>query len=414
MENYLKIISKEEEIPLRTLKDLFLKGEMVIFKNLRGKPLGIGKNLNVKVNANLGTSPEICDIEWERRKLKEAIKAGTDTIMDLSTEGDLDRIRKMFLEESNVPVGTVPIYQAVVETVRKEGALFKMKAKKIFEVIERHAKDGVDFVTVHCGVNKKLLEEMRNNSRIMDMVSRGGAFHITWMVATGKENPLFENYDDLLAIAKEYNLVLSLGDGFRPGALEDANDKLQMEELLVVGELVEKAREEGVQVIVEGPGHVPLNEIEANVLLEKKICKGAPYYVLGPLVTDIALGYDHISAAIGGAIAGKAGADFLCYVTPGEHLRLPTPEDVREGVIAARIAAHAADIARGKKSAKEWDRKLSVFRKNRDWEKEIQSSLFPERAREIWEESKPLHPGVCTMCGEYCSLKLVEEWLKKK
>ena len=412
MENYLKIISKEEGIPLKTLKDLFLKGEMVIFKNLRGKPLGIGKNLKVKVNANLGTSPEICDMEWERRKLKEAIKAGTDTIMDLSTGGDLDSIRKMFLEESNVPVGTVPIYQAVVETIRKEGALFKMKAKKVFEVIERHAKDGVDFVTVHCGVNRKLLEEMRNNSRIMDMVSRGGAFHITWMVATGKENPLFENYDDLLAIAKEYNLVLSLGDGFRPGALEDANDKLQMEELLVVGELVEKAREEGVQVIVEGPGHVPLHEIEANVLLEKKICKGAPYYVLGPLVTDIALGYDHISAAIGGAIAGKAGADFLCYVTPGEHLRLPTPEDVREGVIAARIAAHAADLARG--IDRDVDKEFSKAREDLDWKKMFDLCIDSKRAKEYRKKRLPMEDTrTCSMCGNLCAIELVKQYLKK-
>ena len=248
----------------------------------------------------------------------------------------------------------------------------------------------------------------------MSVVSRGGAFHITWMVVTGKENPLYENFDELLDIAKEYDVVLSLGDGLRPGALTDATDSVQLQELIIQGELVERAREKGVQVMVEGPGHVPLSQVEANVLLEKSVCKGAPFYVLGPLVTDAAMGYDHIACAIGGALAGWKGADFLCYVTPGEHIRLPTPEDVREGVIAARIAAHAADIARGMRKAWEMDNAVSRKRNKRKWEDQISLSLFPEKAKKMWEESKPLRPGVCTMCGEYCSLKLVEEWLRDK
>ena len=409
----IKEVAGEEGIEERVLRENIERGEVVILKNERGKPVGIGKDLRIKVNANLGTSPEVSDLEWEKEKLLAAVEAGADTIMDLSTAGDLDGIRRMFLENCSLPLGTVPIYQAVVESIREEGSLSRMRESKIFEVIEKHARDGVDFVTVHCGVTRRMLERMRNSSRIMNLVSRGGAFHITWMVATGKENPLYENFSELLQIAKEFDLVLSLGDGFRPGAIDDAGDSLQFEELLILGELVERAREEGVQVMVEGPGHVPIHEVTCQVLLEKKICKGAPFYVLGPLVTDVALGYDHISAAIGGAIAGMAGADFLCYVTPGEHLRLPTPEDVREGVIAARIAAHSADIARGWKKAEEWDRRISLFRKDRNWEKEIENSLAPKRAREIWENSRSLIPDICSMCGEFCSLKLVEEWLKK-
>jgi len=407
-------VSGEEGIPLSTLKDHIISGETVILNNRRGTPLGIGKGLRVKVNANLGTSPEICDLEWEKKRLIAAVEAGADTIMDLSTAGDLDQTRRMFLESCSLPLGTVPVYQAAVESIQGEGSLAKMKPGKIFEVIEKHARDGVDFITVHCGINRKILEMFKNNKRLMYVVSRGGAFHVTWMVATGKENPLYENFDDLLDIARQYDMVLSLGDALRPGALRDSTDILQIQELLTHGELVERARERGVQVMVEGPGHVPLSHVEANVVMEKRICKGAPFYVLGPLVTDAALGYDHIACAIGGALACWKGADFLCYVTPGEHIRLPTPQDVKEGVIAARIAAHAGDLARGMKKAWELDNAISDKRNKREWESEIALSLCPEKAREMWEESKPLRPGICSMCGEYCSLKLVEEWLKSE
>ncbi len=407
-------IAREEGIPLDTLKNYILSGEVIILNNRRGNPVGIGKGLSVKVNANLGTSPEICDLEWEKKRLISAVEAGADTIMDLSTAGDLDKTRKMFLENCSLPLGTVPVYQAAVESIQEEGSLAKMKPGKIFEVIEKHARDGVDFITVHCGINRKILEMFKNNKRLMYVVSRGGAFHVTWMVATGKENPLYENFDDLLDIASQYDVVLSLGDALRPGALRDSTDVLQIQELLTHGELVERAREKGVQVMVEGPGHVPLSHVEANVIMEKKICKGAPFYVLGPLVTDAALGYDHIACAIGGALACWKGADFLCYVTPGEHIRLPTPEDVKEGVIAARIAAHAGDIARGMKKAWDLDNEISDKRNKREWESEIALSLCPEKAREMWEESRPLRPGICSMCGEYCSLKLVEDWLNNE
>jgi len=408
----MKVVAKDEGIEVELLRERLVSGEVIILNNRRGVPLGIGNGLRVKVNANLGTSPEICDLTWEKKKLEEAVKAGADTVMDLSTAGDLDKIRKMFLENCSLPLGTVPIYQAAVESIREEGSLAKMKPEKIFEVIEKHAQEGVDFITVHCGVNRRILEMLRNNKRLMYVVSRGGAFHVTWMVATGRENPLYENFDELLDIAREYDVVLSLGDGLRPGALKDSTDVLQLQELLTQGELVERAREKGVQVMVEGPGHVPLSHIEANVVMEKRICRGAPFYVLGPLVTDAALGYDHIACAIGGALACWKGADFLCYVTPGEHIRLPTPEDVKEGVIAAKIAAHAGDIARGLKKAWDLDNKISEKRNKREWEGEISLSLYPEKAKEMWEESKPLRPGICSMCGDYCSLKLVEEWLK--
>ncbi len=407
-------VAREESLPKEFIREGVERGEIVILKNRRGNPLGIGKGLRTKVNANLGTSPELCEETIELEKLKVAEEAGTDTIMDLSTGGDLDRMRRLFLEKTSLPLGTVPIYQAAIETIREKGALIQMEPKKIFQVIEKHAKDGVDFITVHCGVTRKALEKWRGEGRLTDVVSRGGAFHITWMVANNKENPLFENFDELLAIAKEYDVVLSLGDGFRPGSLKDATDRSQVEELLVLAELLERAKEEGVQAMIEGPGHLPLQEIEANVLLEKKLCKGAPFYVLGPLVTDVALGYDHIAGAIGGALAASYGADFLCYVTPAEHLRLPTPEDVREGVIASRIAAHAADIAKGIRGAQGWDDELSYHRKKRNWGREISLSIDPKRARELWEKSKPHLPDVCTMCGEFCALKLVEEWLKIK
>jgi len=412
----LKKISEIEKIDLRLLKERFEKGEIVILKNkVRDNviPLGIGKGLKTKVNANIGTSPEKNDFNFELKKLEIAIEAGADTIMDLSTAGDLDLIRKKIIENCTIPLGTVPIYQAVVETIQEKGGIVKMDGDKIFEVIEKHLKDGVDFLTVHCGVTQKVLNCLKEEGRTLDIVSRGGAFHATWMIANGKENPLYENFDRLLKLVKKYDAVLSLGDGLRPGGIADSTDRAQIQELLTLGELTQRARDKGVKVMIEGPGHMPLNEIEANIILEKKICYNAPFYVLGPLVTDIGMGYDHISASIGSAVASSCGADFICYVTPAEHLRLPTLEDVKLGVIGARIAAHAGDIAKGIKGAREWDDEMSRHRKNRNWDEQIRLSIDPATAKKIRGESKPKsEEDVCTMCGEYCAIKIVADWFK--
>lgn len=410
-------VAKAEGIEKEELLEKVAQGRVVILFNRRHKsviPCGIGEGLRVKINANIGTSSDRAVLEEEIEKLKVAIKAGADTVMDLSTGGDLDRVRREILKESSVPVGTVPIYQAVIEAVEEKGGLIHLTAEKIFEVIERQAEDGVDFMTVHCGLTMKGLELLKNQGRITDIVSRGGSFLATWMLYHEKENPLYEHYDRLLEIAKKYDVTLSLGDGLRPGSIEDATDRAQIHELIILGELVQRAREFGVQAMVEGPGHVPLNQIETNIKLQKSLCQNAPFYVLGPLVTDIAAGYDHIAAAIGGAIAGAAGADFLCYVTPAEHLSLPTAEDVKEGVIAARIAAHAADIARGNKKAIELDRKMSVARKNLDWETQISLSVDPERAKMYREKNPPMEKDVCSMCGKYCAIKQVREFFGGK
>ncbi len=380
----------------------------------KSRPVGIGQGLSIKVNANIGTSSDQIDLDQELEKLEICVQTKADTVMDLSTGGNLPEILRTLIDHSPLPLGTVPIYQAAVETIREMGGIIHLTAEKLFGVIESQARAGVDFITVHCGVTLGSLERLQRQGRILDIVSRGGAFLATWMVYHGKENPLYEQYDRLVDLARKYDLTLSLGDGLRPGCLLDATDRAQVQELITLGELREKALESGVQVMIEGPGHVPLNQIEANIQLEKLLCKGAPFYVLGPLVTDIAAGYDHIACAIGGAVAGMAGADFLCYVTPSEHLKLPTPEDVREGIIAARIAAHAADLARGNKQAWEQDRQMASARKALDWEKQISLCLNPEKARKIRAESPPGESEVCTMCGEFCAIKLVREFLKNK
>lgn len=411
----MRSIAEYEGVAPELIREGVVEGAIVIPKNLGHKvprPIGIGKGLRTKVNANIGTSTDYIKPEQELKKARVAWEAGADTIMDLSTGGDLDRIRREILKESPVPLGTVPIYQAAIETIAQKGALIRMEADKIFEIIERHAHDGVDFVTVHCGVTRSAFERLRIQGRVMDIVSRGGAFLVTWMVANKRENPLYEDFDRLLEIAQRYDLTLSLGDGFRPGSIVDATDRAQLEELIILGELTKRAWEKGVQVMIEGPGHIPLDQVEANVLLEKKLCYGAPFYVLGPLVTDIAPGYDHIGCAIGGAIAAGAGADFLCYVTPGEHLKLPGVKEVREGVMATRLAAHAGDLVKGVKGAWDWDQKMSEARKKLDWEEQIRLSLDPELARRAREESQPKLSDVCTMCGEYCAVKLVEKVLR--
>lgn len=359
-----------EKISAEELREKIASGEAVLPCNVNHKgitPMAVGKGLSTKVNANLGTSDAYPEVEKELEKLHAAIKAGANSVMDLSTGGDIDQVRKKIIEASPVMVGSVPMYQVLVENQRKGKGMIEMTADDIFAGIEKHCADGVDFITVHCGVNLEVIEELKEKGRVMDIVSRGGSFITAWMLHNQKQNPLYEEFDRLLEIAKKYDVTLSLGDGLRPGCLADATDAPQIQELMILGGLVKRAREAGVQVMVEGPGHVPLDQIEANMKLEKTLCYNAPFYVLGPIVTDVAPGYDHITSAIGGAIAASSGADFLCYVTPAEHLGLPTVEDVKEGVIAARIAAHAADIVKGVKGAWEWDLEMAKARKGLDW-----------------------------------------------
>jgi phosphomethylpyrimidine synthase len=392
------------------------KGVTVIPKNIYRtiKPIGIGRGLRTKVNANIGTSKDKVSFDDEIEKLNILVKYGADAVMDLSTGGPIKDLRRLLLSKSPLSIGTVPIYEAAVRAAEVYGTIAKMTTDSIFEVIEEHAKDGVDFVTVHCGITRKAVERLKGEGRVLDIVSRGGSFLLEWMIYNDKENPLYEYYDRLLEIAKKYDLTLSLGDALRPGCLEDATDRSQLEELLTIGELRDIALESGVQIIIEGPGHVPLNQVELNIKIQKEICKGAPFYVLGPLVTDVAMGYDHIAAAIGGAIAGAAGADFLCYVTPSEHIRLPNVDDVKEGLIALKIAAHAADIAKGIPGAIERDRKMAQCRKNLDWDGQIALSFDPERVRKWRSEAPPTEQEVCSMCGEFCAIKIVEKVLRGK
>lgn len=399
-----------EKVPPQVLMERVAEGSAVVCRNKVHsglRPLAIGKGLRTKINANIGSSRDHADLDLEVEKARVALSAGADTIMDLSTGGDIDAIRRAVMKAAPIPVGTVPIYQAIVESVEKrETAMVNMTADDVFEVIERHVEDGVDFLTVHCGVTFESMVRMEREGRVTDVVSRGGSFTLEWMRYNEKENPLYEHYDRLLEIAGKYDVVLSLGDGFRPGCLADATDRGQVQELIVLGELAQRAQDAGVQVMIEGPGHVPLHQIEANVLLEKTLCHGAPFYVLGPIVTDLAPGYDHITGAIGGAIAAAAGTDFLCYVTPSEHLRLPTTEDVRVGVIASRIAAHAGDIAKGVSGAAERDHEMAKRRKDLDWEGQISLAIDPERARAMRSSSLPSDSDVCTMCADYCAIKI--------
>ena len=409
----MKAVANQEGLDAECIRQGVIAGTIVIPGNVNHTnliPCGIGQGLRTKVNANIGTSSDYGNIDTELGKLRVAIDNGADAVMDLSTGGDISAIRQAIVTASSVAIGTVPIYQAGIEAINKYSAIVKMTADSIFTVIEEHCRDGVDFITVHCGVTQSAIARLKQQTRVADVVSRGGAFLIGWMLYNERENPLYEQYDRLLELVKAYDVTLSLGDGMRPGSLADATDRPQLEELLTLGELVERAREAGVQAMVEGPGHLPLNQIETNVLLEKTICKGAPFYVLGPLVTDIGAGYDHITGAIGGAIAAAAGADFLCYVTPAEHLALPDLEDVRQGVIASRIAAHAGDIIKGVKGAAEWDRKMSIARKKLDWVEQARLSLDPERSHQVHSERAPAGTA-CSMCGPYCAMALMEQYL---
>jgi phosphomethylpyrimidine synthase len=375
-----------------------------LHKNCR--PIGIGKGLKTKVNANIGTSADFSNVEDELKKLEASLDAKTDTVMDLSTGGDISAIRRSILMTCPVPLGTVPIYQASIEN--------RMTVDGMFEVIEEQARDGVDFMTIHCGVTFETIGRLKKQPRIMDVVSRGGALMVKWIIENKEENPFYKYFDRLLEIARKYDITLSLGDGMRPGSIVDAGDQAQIQELIVLGDLTKRAWEVGVQIIVEGPGHVPFDQIESQIKMQKEICKGAPFYVLGPLPTDVAPGYDHITSAIGGTLAASAGADFLCYVTPTEHLGLPTPEDVREGVIASRIAAHCADIAKEIPAAKDWDMEMSKARKELNWGKQIRLSIDPEKARKIHEIRKSKSADVCSMCGEFCAMKISSEALKKE
>ncbi|SHJ47678.1 phosphomethylpyrimidine synthase ThiC [Desulfofundulus thermosubterraneus] len=410
----IRRVAEKEKVPVEEILKKVAAGTVVIPANKNHQnldPCGIGEGLRTKINANLGTSTTFASIEDELTKLETALKAGADAVMDLSTGGDLDGCRRAVIARSSVPVGTVPIYQAVVEAREKRGSIVKMMADDLFAVIEKQAADGVDFITVHCGITLEAIGRLQRQGRVTDIVSRGGSFLAGWMLHNERENPLYEQFDRLLEICLRYDVTLSLGDGLRPGCLADATDRAQIQELIVLGELVDRARAAGVQAMVEGPGHVPLDQVAANVQVQKTLCNGAPFYVLGPLVTDVAPGYDHITAAIGGAVAAMAGADFLCYVTPSEHLGLPTIDDVKEGVVASRIAAHAADLVKGVPGAREWDLAMARARKALDWEAQINLAIDPEKARAYREKRNPAGTKACTMCGDFCAMEIVARYL---
>lgn len=401
----MKQAAAAEDLAPEVIRQGLVEGTLVVPANRehRGlKPAAIGKGVRVKINANIGTSPHDVNLEKEQAKLAAALAYGADAVMDLSTGGNLDEIRTALLANCSAPFGTVPIYHAMTEAKSLED----VKAGDLLDMVHHHAKQGVDFVTVHCGVTKGALPLLKK--RVTGVVSRGGAFLTAWMRRFQKENPLYENYDKLLGIAKDYDVTLSLGDGLRPGCLADATDKAQLHELKVLGELTKRAWAAGVQVMVEGPGHLPLHAIRKNVRLQQKYCTGAPFYVLGPLVTDVASGYDHIAGAIGGAIAATLGAAFLCYVTPAEHLKLPEVEDVIDGVVASRIAAHAADIARGLPGAADWDLKMSQARRALDWDTQIKLSINPAKARRYRDLSQAKEDQ-CTMCGRFCAMKVFDD-----
>lgn len=412
----MRTVAQQEGVSEEFIRAGVAEGTIAICCNVNHKnliPRGVGQGLKVKVNANIGTSSSFPDIEPELVKLKAAVDAGADAVMDLSTGNNITASRRAIIENSTVMVGTVPMYQATVETIKKRGTVVEMTKEDLFDVIRMQAADGADFMTLHCGITKSVLKALTEEGRIMDVVSRGGSFITGWMLHNDKENPLYEYYDEILDICAEYDVTISLGDGLRPGCLADATDRAQIQELLNLGELTQRAWDKGVQVMVEGPGHMPYNQIAANMQLQKRICHGAPFYVLGPLVTDVAPGYDHITSAIGGTLAAVSGADFLCYVTPAEHLGLPDLNDVREGVIAARIAAHAADLAKGNKQAWAWDNAMAKARKELDWPEQLRLALDPVKATEYRNKKNKSDDEACSMCGDYCAVKIVGQYLEE-
>lgn len=401
----MEIAAKKEQMDVRELMEYMAKGQVIIPCNKRHtciEPNAIGSMLKTKINVNLGISRDWKDMDMEIDKVNNAVKMGAESIMDLSSYGDTRTFRRRLTQECPAMIGTVPIYDAVVYYHKP---LKEITSQEWIDIVKMHAEDGVDFMTIHCGINKETAGRFKRNKRLTNIVSRGGSIIFAWMEMTGEENPFYEHYDEILNICQEYDITMSLGDACRPGCLKDASDISQIEELVTLGELTKRAWEKNVQVMVEGPGHMPLNQIAANMEIQKTICQGAPFYVLGPLVTDVAPGYDHITAAIGGAIAATYGASFLCYVTPAEHLRLPSLEDVKEGIIASRIAAHAADIAKGVKGARDWDDAMSTARKKLDWDEMFRLCMDPEKARRYRAEAKPEKEDTCSMCGNFCAVK---------
>ena len=401
----MEAAAKKEQIDVQELRELMAQGKAVIPANKLHtclEPNAIGSMLKTKINVNLGTSRDWKDLDMELEKVNDAVKMGAESIMDLSSFGDTQKFRRKLTSQCPAIIGTVPIYDAVVYYHKP---LKEITSQEWIDIVEMHAKDGVDFMTIHVGINKATAGRFKKNKRLTNIVSRGGSIIFAWMEMTGEENPFYEHYDHILEICREYDVTLSLGDACRPGCIADAGDISQVEELVTLGELTKRAWEKDVQVIIEGPGHMALNQIEANMKIQQTICQGAPFYVLGPLVTDIAPGYDHITAAIGGAIAAANGASFLCYVTPAEHLRLPDVDDVKEGIIASKIAAHAADIAKGIKGASDWDRQMSTARKNLDWEEMFRLAIDPEKARRYRAQAKPEKEDTCSMCGNFCAVK---------
>jgi phosphomethylpyrimidine synthase len=413
LEPEMTALAEAEGVSAAKLSRLVATGRVVIPRNVARsnvRAVAIGEGMSVKVNANLGSSRDISDLDDEMAKAQAALSCGAHTIMDLSTGSDLDSLRRRIIRELDCPLGTVPVYDAVVEAQRREGSIVDLDEDHIFTAIEKHASDGVDFLTLHAAVTRDTVKSLKKSRRLLGAVSRGGAFIAASILHSGRENPLYSNYDYVLELAERHDFTISLGDGLRPGCIHDASDVAQIDELLVSSELVKRARERDVQVMVEGPGHVPMDQIEANVRMEKVLCDGAPFYLLGPLVTDVAPGYDHITGAIGGAIAARAGADFLCVVTPAEHLCLPTVDDIRRGVIAARIAAHAADISRGGSS--DWDDEISRARGNLDWEGHRELAIDREEF-ENRRTGRPSHdPRVCSMCSDLCAIRLLEDYLR--
>ncbi|WP_417029557.1 phosphomethylpyrimidine synthase ThiC [Cloacibacillus evryensis] len=398
-------VAEKERIGTDKLMGLMAEGRAIIPCNRLHSalsPNGLGSMLKTKINVNLGTSRDMTDLEMEFKKVQSAVEMGAEAIMDLSSFGDTRKFRRHLTGNCTAMIGTVPIYDAVVYYNKP---LAQITTEEWIDIARMHAEDGVDFMTIHCGINRDTAHKFKKNKRLTNIVSRGGSIIFAWMEMTGKENPFYERFDELLEICRDYDVTLSLGDACRPGCLADATDASQVEELITLGELTKRAWERDVQVMIEGPGHMPLNQIAANMEIEKTLCHGAPFYVLGPIVTDVAPGYDHITSAIGGALAAASGAAFLCYVTPAEHLRLPDVNDVKEGIVAARIAAHAADIAKGVPGAREGDDRMSFARKKLDWEKMFELAIDPEKARRYRAESKPEKEDTCSMCGNFCAVR---------
>ncbi|KUO53025.1 MAG: phosphomethylpyrimidine synthase [Desulfitibacter sp. BRH_c19] len=407
-------VAAQEKVSPEFIRQGVAEGKIVILKNANHSnavPLAVGEGLRTKVSASVGLYGKDASIDHELEKIKAAVNAGTDAIMDLSVTGEIDAMRKEVLATVSKPVGTLPLYQAMANASRKNGSPLKMTVEDIFEAIEAQAAEGVAFLALHCGTTMDIVERAKREGRIDPLVSYGGSHLIGWMIHNQRENPLYENFDRVLEIAKKYDVTLSFADSMRPGCLADSLDGSQVQELVVLGELVQRTRDAGIQVMVKGPGHVPLNQVKTTIKLQKSLCKNAPYFVFGPLVTDTGVGHDHISAAIGGAVASWAGADFICYVTPAEHIGIPNTDQVREGVVAARIAAHCGDLAKGMPGAINWDLEMSIARKELDWDKQISLAIDPGTAQRIWKERSDDFSSKCTMCGQFCAMEIISQYL---